>query len=187
MWNGRAILKGGYELEWTVMPLTSLARFGLAAEWTLVGGDSRLAGRALLRPNSATLDGVEGRAGWGLARLALPGLTLECDGSAAMTLARVVLERDRQGAEGAIRTGPAVCVDAASPAPQAVEAPPLTAVATMDDAASFVSIATVADPATRLADLSVRDRVLVVTIHPAGARLVGSLPASGPITLEYPF
>lgn len=187
LWNGQAILKGGYELQWKVLPFRSLVQFSLAVDWTLEGSDTSLNGRASIWPDSATLAAVEGRAGWGLVGLALPAVSVSCDASAAVSLSRVVLRQDRQGAVGEMRSAPAVCLDTARTPPQPLEIPALTAVSSMSADGALVKVASSADPGTPLADLAVNARVLTVTVHPEGARLTNALPTSGPITLEFPF
>lgn len=187
LWNGQAILKGGYELKWSVLPFRSLLQFLLAVDWTLEGADTSLNGRASLLPDSATLAAVEGRAGWGLVGLALPAVSLSCDASVAVSLSRVVLREDRQGAIGEMRSGPAVCVDIAKTPPEPLEIPPLTAVASMVEDGSLVKVVSSADPGTPLVDLAVDARVLTVTVYPEAARLTNALPTSGPITLEFQF
>ncbi|MBC8129407.1 MAG: type II secretion system protein N [Rhizobiaceae bacterium] len=184
IWNGQAILRGGYELKWQVLPFWSLFHLAFDADWTLTGVDTRLNGRASLWTRSAVTS-VDGRAGWGLARMAFPGTTIACDGSLALALSRVAIANDRQGAVGSLRSGPSVCTGIVTEA--AIEVPALTGTATMDAEGSRLSVAATAVPGVPLADLRIAARVLSATLHPEGSRLTGALPTSGPITVEYPF
>lgn len=187
VWNGQAIVKGGYEARWSVSPLQSLMHLAAMADWTFDGPDTRLRGGAALRPDTATLTSIDGRAGWGLVRLAAPGLGVVCDGELAVSLQRIVIRRDFQGAEGALRSGASTCTDTTAKPPKPVDVPPLAAIASIDGQASNIKVTTVADPETALADLSVKDRVFGITIQPAGAALTKALPTNGPIALEFPF
>ncbi len=187
LWNGQAVLKGGYELKWNILPLRSLFQISLAVDWKLEGADTSLSGQASLLSDSATLAAVEGRAGWGIIGLALPDVMLSCDAAAAVSLSRVVLREDFQGAVGEMRSGPAVCVDTARTPPQSLEIPALTAVSSMGADGSLVKVVETANPATPLADLAINARVLSITVYPDAARLTNALPTSGPITLEIPF
>ena len=186
IWNGHAILEGGYELEWQARPLRSLMHLAFDADWTLSGIDTRLAGRASSRSDSVETS-IDGRAGWGLVRMAVPGVALTCDGSLAVALSRVVLRQDRQGAEGSLRSGPSTCRAATNDARAPIEVPALAATAEMTAERSQLAVVTSAAPATPFADVTIADRVLGLTVHPAAARIVGNLPTSGPITIAYPF
>lgn len=186
IWNGQAILDGGYELKWQVLPLHSLFHLAFDADWTLSGVDTRLTGRASAWAASVTTS-VDGRAGFGLVRTVVPDMTLDCDGSVTVALSRVVLGPQRQGAEGSLRSGLSTCRSAGVETGSAIEVPALagTAGMTMDD--SLLAIVASGAPENPLADIRISGRVLSATLHPAGARIVGNLPTAGPITVEYPF
>jgi len=187
LWNGQAILAGGYEMQWKVAPLRSLLHLALDVEWTLRGADTSLSGQAALRPDVVTLADVEGRAGWGLVRAAAPDLTVNCDGTAEVALSRVVVSEAIQGAVGEVKSSSAVCSDSARTPPEPIAVPALTAVSSIDGEASRVLLTASDDPAAPMAEFSVANRVLTATIHPKGAELTKVLPTSGPTTLEFPF
>ncbi len=187
VWNGQVALQGDYKARWTVLPLDSLLQLAVAVDWSLAGPDTALSGRAALRNETVSLSSVEGRAGWGLVRLAAPGLSVVCDGMLAVSMSSVTLARDRQGAIGELRTGPSTCVDTAGKPSDTVDLPALTGASSVEGDAWRLRIAPAADPASLLADLTVAGRVLAITVQPEGARLMKSLPGGGPITLEFPF
>ena len=186
LWNGQAILDGGYELTWRVLPIQSLFHFAIDADWILEGVDTELSGRASLWSNSAT-SSVEGRAGWGLLKMAVANLEISCDGPIAVALSRVVVSANRQGAAGSLRSGPMTCTDASARPAVLIDLPAMSGTATMDVETSSLVVSTSSAPRTPLADLKVARRVLVATLYPEGARLTKVLPTSGPIVLEYPF
>ena len=187
IWNGQLILQGNYEARWIFRPLRSLFGLSLAADWTLSGADTSVSGRAAIRRDLVTLADVEGRAGWGLVQIAMPDLPVACDGSVAMELSPVVISEARQGAAGTLRSGPATCLDSSTTPQQRIELPPLSAQSAMDDNGWSVNVTETAQPETSLVAVTVKDRVLAVTVRPEAAKWVKSLPTGGPITLEYPF
>ena len=90
IWHGRAALAGGDRLEWRWAPLRTLANLRFAADFTVEGTGTLLAGRALLGSQSVRLDAVSGSVDAALlTAIARPGFT--CAMPVQLDLERVVL------------------------------------------------------------------------------------------------
>lgn len=108
IWHGNAPLDGGNRVEWRWAPLRSLFRFGFAADFTVEGPETALAGRALLRPGHVLLDSVSGTAdGALLTTIAHPSFS--CTVRMQVDLKQVSIGGGSQSAEGRVQGDPGVC------------------------------------------------------------------------------
>ncbi len=139
IWRGAAPLDGGNMLRWSWAPLRSLIRFGFAADWTVTGPVSALAGRAVLRPGTVMLDDVSGAADGGVLRSAGASLPFACAVALQVDLAHVAIGGSNQGIVGTVRSDAGTCqaFDGGPP----VEVRPLTLDARQIDGTSVVNIA----------------------------------------------
>ena len=71
LWEGRAVLDGGYSLDWDLRGWPLFAARGVA-DWTLQGPDTQLTGVATFTPSSMSATDIVGRIGPGLVDL-IPG------------------------------------------------------------------------------------------------------------------
>ena len=188
IWNGSALISGGHRLEWRVDRAGSLAALAPHFDLSLQGPGTRITAQGEVLPSGAggTLTDVNGRASWPLAAaFATDAPRLACDGVASLDLARVVVQRNRIGASGIMRSTAGSCIQLDHPDRAAIPTPPLLARATMDGDTSRALLTSADDPDTVLAEATLADaRQLALTVYPAGARLVPGLPTSGPISLE---
>lgn len=187
VWHGQAMLIGGHIARWSVVPLASLSQAALIIQWSLLGPGTQLQGDASLRPNRVSVNDIEGRASWQLVNAILPNLPITCEAEARIVIERAVFSEATKDVAGELRSGPSVCTRVSATPAQAVEVPPLLAVATLTPDGSQIEVTSVADPATPLARVALTARnTLVLTMLPAGARLVPGMPSSGATTLEIP-
>lgn len=187
VWSGEAMLDGGLVASWRVDPLASLLSGAVRADWTLAGADTRLSGAARLSPSTSELRDVEGVAGWSLVRAAMPQAGLECDANARVSIARLRLEGGAIKGAGELTSPPGVCRPAGQDDADPVETPALRADMRTTEAGLELTLFAQADPTTALGALSLApDGPLIITVHPAGARLVPGMPSSADSVLELP-
>jgi len=188
VWNGSALIAGGHRLEWRFDRAGTLAALAPRFDLSLEGPGTRITARGAVLPSGAggILTDVNGRASWPLAAaFATDAPRLACDAVASLDLERIVVQRDRIGASGTMRSNAGSCVQLDHPDRATIPTPPLLARATMEGDTSRVRLTSADDPDTVLADASLAQaRQLALTVYPAGARLVPGLPTSGPISLE---
>lgn len=160
VWNGSAPLDGGNRLDWRWAPLGSIARFGFAADWTVTGPQSALAGRALLRPASVQLDDVSGSADGALLRLA-GNPSFACTLRMQVDIKSLTIGGSAQGGDGRVTSDAGSCQAFGAPAPVPV-------------------------PALAL-DLRQTPGLMVISLAPLGHRrapyLVGGLAETGKLDL----
>lgn len=186
VWHGQAMLVGGHIARWSVMPLASLGQAALVAQWSLQGPGTQLQGNARLRTNGASVNGVGGRASWRLIAALGSTLPIACEAQARVAIEQAAFGETLETLEGELRSGPAVCAATNATSAQPVEVPPLQAVATTTADGVRVDVTTAAE-ATLLARATLNaQNTLVLTLMPAGARLVPGMPTSGETILEVP-
>lgn len=188
IWNGSVLLAGGHRLAWRLDRQGSIKALAPLFDITLDGPGTRLAAQGEVSPRGTggMLRNVTGRASWPLVAAFAPDAPpLDCDPVAVIDLARVLVGRDRIGAEGDVRSPAGSCTQTARPEHAAVPVPALALRATMEGDVSRAMLEAAQDGGTVLAEASIaRARTLALTVYPAGARLVPGLPSSAPIGLE---
>jgi hypothetical protein len=109
IWHGEAPLSGGNRVEWRWAPLSSIFRFGFAADFHVTGVETSLAGRALLRPGGRLiLDDVSGSADGALIdAVARPAFA--CSVRMQIDIERLSLGGGERGGKGRIDGEPGVC------------------------------------------------------------------------------
>lgn len=109
IWHGEAPIAGGNRVEWRWAPLSSILRFGFAADFSVTGIESSLAGRALLRPGGRLiLDEVSGNADGGLID-AIARPSFACSVRLRIDIERLSLGGGDRGGQGRIDGEPGVC------------------------------------------------------------------------------
>ena len=185
IWNGTATLAGGHRAEWRFAGLRSIKAFEPRFDVEVSGPSTRLTARAGLTPDRLTLFDVTGRAGWSLISSLAPKIPISCTPLAAVDLNRVVLSKILVGAEGVLRSNAGDCVNRDLPNIAPVPVPPLTARMTMDDRGTRAVLAATDDAGIPLAEASLTGvKMLAITVHPEGARMVPGMPSSAPMMLE---
>lgn len=181
-WRGRASLAGGSALSWQVS-FRDLWRLRLAADATLEGPDTRLAGNLFVTPLQMAATGWTGRAGPSLLALAPRLVVSGCTSRAVVEVPRLAMGRTWAAAEGRVEIAEGTCQDReGSPVP----VPTLTLDLTTEGRDALLRLTGV--DGARLARLAVRgERVLALRVEPAGAALIPGMPASAPTEVEYPF
>ena len=109
IWHGEAALAGGDRLSWRWAPLATLAHFAFAADFTVEGRDTALAGRALLRRSSVRLDDVSGAADARLLAALDPGLSFACAMPLQVNLTTLAVGGGDQRILGEVRSGGGSC------------------------------------------------------------------------------
>lgn len=176
LWRGNAVLADGSVLGWRWAPLRSLVGLGFAADWTLDGPGSALAGRALLHSRSVVIDEASGSAAGSLLALALPELPFACATPLRLALDRVAIGGADQALRGEIRSAAGSC--APRTGGDATPVPPLVATFGRLGRESEIMLA----PAAARRELLVhgtlaRDGRLVLQVTRAGA---AALPFASP-------
>ncbi len=109
VWDGEVGVAGGSRLEWEWAPLRSLTSFGFAVDWRATGGNTDMAGRALIRPSSTTIDAMSGSADASILRAIQPDLPFVCDMAMQADFPRVKLGGGGQMIEGRLLTDAGSC------------------------------------------------------------------------------
>lgn len=179
VWDGQLAIPGGFAAGWTVQPLASIARFGLAQGVTVMGPQTALDGQAVLRPGSVRLRDVDGVASARLLTALAPGLPFNCDADMRVDIAEMAIGGAPAGS-GAIRSSAGTCVGSGGGA--ATQLPALDgSVATDGEATSLTLNRQAGGQAVARARIS-PDGALALTVEPGG---VGVLPGvTAPMTIE---
>jgi hypothetical protein len=178
IWNGALDLGAGGTANWRFAPLRSLAALAVAAEVTVRGPGTNLAGEAQWRPGRLALEDVAGSAGWPLLETFAPNLPFRCDVGFRADIRSLVLAGARSHAVGALIGGPGACASKASPDRRSA-LPPVTVTAATDATGARAWIATQARPSAHLAEVAVdADGRLRGVVHAAGATMLppGTIP-----------
>ena len=181
VWNGAATLSDGFVARWQVAPWRSILSASSQGSWTLRGPQTRLDGQVEIEGAHWALSEVSGYVGWDVVEAALPGLPFHCDPVAEVSLERIRMS-NMLAAEGEIISEPGRCADDEG----AVAVPALFAQLSFESDALLLTVHPLAMRTTTLGHLKLRANTLIVTIEPAGARLVPGMPTSGPTVFEMP-
>ncbi|MCX7560523.1 hypothetical protein OS190_13180 [Sulfitobacter sp. F26204] len=177
--KGRADLVGGYQVAWTTTP-AFFALPHLATSFTLDGSDSRVTGEVQYGFSGITLQGVQGRAGPGLARL-VPG-AWRCDMTANLRDVGFFWGWRRAAASGVITTAEGTC----AMKQRKISLPPL-ALRLRGDGTDAIATLT-GRQASELAEIKLRRaRTLDIEIQPTAADIFPQFPRGGPINLSLTF
>ena len=182
-WNGEAALGNGVVAAWKVSPLRSIVQLSLAADVSVRGPDTELAGEARVRPGRLVLAGLQGRAGWGLVDALAPKLPFSCEVSLRVDLPRAVLAGRRSEAQGQLTSGPGACRSKTGDATSLV--PTMRAVASVTPGGFSAWASPEANPGARWAQATLTRQgrlVLDVTATGAAALPAGAVP--GPVSIE---
>lgn len=181
LWEGRAVLDGGYSLDWQLSAWPLFVGRGVA-EWTLRGPDTQLAGVATVTPGSFAAADIVGRVGPGLLDL-LPGAALQnCTSRAVVDVQQLTWRKGAATAAGAVLISEGRCKDLLG---RDTTVPQMTLDLTTkgNDAHALLQ-----DRDSTLAEFTVTgDRRWITRIEPEGAVLVPGMPTSGPVVIEFPF
>lgn len=160
IWHGEALLAGGSRVEWRWAPLRSLVGFGFAADFSVTGVETTLAGSALLRPGRIIFENVGGRADGALLDI-LAGSSFTCSARMQLDIERLAIGGGVRGGQGRIDGEPGVCQ-------------------------AFGGVAPVSVPALRL-DLTQTPGVAMINLAPRGQAgkpyMVGELSKEGQLRL----
>lgn len=179
VWKGEAALPMGFAAGWSVQPLQSLVRFGLAERIRIRGPETAIDGRAVLRPGHVRLTALDGVASTRLVSAIAPGLPFVCDTDMRVAVAELAL-RGAPAGEGGFRTGPGSCQPRGGGAPSPV--PTLAGAFTADGEATTLTL-TRDGGSEPLARARVTPRgAMTLAVEPAG---IGILPGvTVPLALE---
>jgi len=125
LWRGTALLDADNRLESRWAPLRSLLALGFAVDWRIEGPASAIAGRALLRPGSRSVDDVSGIVDGALLQR-LGGWSFACAMPLQVDLKQARIGGRDQRLEGAIRSDAGLCQASGGAAAVAVPALSLT-------------------------------------------------------------
>ena len=179
VWDGQLAIPGGFAAGWTVQPLASIARFGLAQGVTVMGPQTALDGQAVLRPGGVRLREVEGVATARLLTALAPGLPFSCDADLTVAIAEMAIGGAPAGS-GTIRSGAGTCVGAGGGAPTAL--PALDGTVSTDGEATSVALNRQAGGVPVARARIAPDGAMALTVEPGG---VGVLPGvTAPMTIE---
>ncbi len=184
IWHGEAALPGGDRLEWRFAPLRTLTSLAFAADFTVTGAQTDLAGRAAFTPSTVRLDSVAGRADGSLLRAAFPDLPFACELGLLVDVPRLTLGNGATDVAGEIRSTPGTCT-----ARSGGVAAPVPALLATARAAGPNSTALLVTPATQRRQtlartVFTRDGRVAITIPPAGAALLPFASPPGGLSLE---
>lgn len=181
LWEGRAVLDGGYSLDWDLRGWPLFAARGVA-DWTLQGPDTQLTGVATFTPASISAADIVGRIGPGLVDL-IPGAALKnCTSQAVVDVQRLSWRKGAAAAAGAVLISEGRCKDLLG---RDTTVPQMTLDLTTEgrDAQALLK-----DRDSTLAKVTVTgERRLIARIEPEGAVLVPGMPTGGPMIIEMPF
>lgn len=175
LWNGEVGIAGGSRLEWQWAPLRSLTSLGFAVDWRLTGGDSDLAGRALMRSSSTLIDAMSGSANTSVLEAIQPELPFTCDMMFQADFPRIKVGGGDQMIAGKLISQPGSCRPKGGGAPTAV--PALLLDAEKIGTESRLRLAPATQRRRTLMDLSLGENGAVeVRMTPEGA---ATLPFTG--------
>lgn len=120
IWNGEVGVAGGSRLEWQWAPLRSLTSLAFAVDWRATGNDSDIAGRALIGPNTTTLDAVSGRVDGSVLAAIQPDLPFTCDLVMQAEFPKIRIGGSEQMVQGNLTTDSGSCAPKGGGTPTAV-------------------------------------------------------------------
>ncbi|MES2861621.1 MAG: hypothetical protein V4701_09115 [Pseudomonadota bacterium] len=156
VWDGQMALDGGFTAGWSLRPLDTIARFGLAQDVRVMGPATALDGKAMLRPGRVLVTGLDGVASARLLSAVAPGLPFTCDADLRVAIAELAL-KGRPAGSGEVRGLPGDCTPTGGGAPTPL--PALTGTLTSEPDATVLT----------LARADTRAAVLTARVSPAGA------------------
>lgn len=109
VWNGEVGIAGSSRLEWQWAPLRSITSMGFAVDWRMTGGDTDLAGRALMRPSSTLIDSMSGSVNANVLEAIQPELPFTCDMPMQADFPRIKLGGGDQMIAGKLLTEAGSC------------------------------------------------------------------------------
>ncbi|MDP1913754.1 hypothetical protein [Brevundimonas sp.] len=175
VWKGETALEPGFALGWVVHPLRSIGSLAPAGAVTVRGPDTAITGDALWRSNALVLRQAAGAGSLRLISALAPGLPFACDGEMTLTATDLAIGGGRTGG-GRLGTGPATCAGAGL-----VTTPPaMSGDLTSDVEGTSLTLKGPDNGELARARLG-RDKVVSLTITPAGAAVLPGLTAT---TLE---
>lgn len=178
VWRGQAALAGGDRLSWRWAPLATLANLGFAADFTVDGAGTALAGRAVLRSKSVRLDDVSGTADARLLGVAAPRIGFTCAMPLRLDLKRIAIGGGNQRVEGTATSDAGTCQPRGGGT--AVPVPPLAFTAAHAGDASTGDITPAAYRRQTLVGFRLSEAGrLSLSVTRAGA---ATLPFTGPAT-----
>ncbi|MEQ5826269.1 hypothetical protein J3456_02735 [Sulfitobacter sp. NFXS29] len=181
LWKGRAVLSGGYSLDWEVRGRSLLLARGVV-DWTLQGNDTQLTGVASATPWALEARTVVGRAGPGLLALVPEFALKNCTSRAVVDVQTLRWQEGRAAAAGVVSVEAGSCEDLLG---SAATIPQMTLDLTTQGSDARGQLR---DRDSVLAEFTVTgDRRLIARVEPEGAVLVPGMPTGGPIIIEYPF
>lgn len=177
--TGRAVLKGGYQLDWNsrvkVFPLPHLA-----TGFTLAGDDTRVDGIVQTGMRGIAVQDGNGRAGPGLTQLVSGAWA--CDMTARLRDVGMRWGWRRVTATGEISTPAGRC----EKTQREIAMPPL--ILRLRSFGEDGVVTLTGAQSAELVQLRVsRARTLSILLHPAAAEVFPQLPRGGPIRLTLPF
>jgi hypothetical protein len=173
IWNGEVGVAGGSRLEWRWAPLRSLTSLAFAVDWRATGADTDVAGRALIGPNTTTLDAVSGRVDAGVLTAIQPDLPFTCSMVMQAEFPKLRFGGSAQMVEGNLVTDPGSCAPKRGGAATAVPSLILTA----------EKIGT--ESRMRLAPATQRRRTLMTLVLNEGGTLDVTLTPEGAAALPF--
>jgi hypothetical protein len=185
IWNGEVGVAGGSRLEWTWAPLRSLTSLAFAVDWRATGTNTDLAGRALIGPNTTTLDAVSGRVDGSVLAAIQPDLPFTCDLVMQAEFPKVKVGGTAQMVQGNLTTDAGSCAPKAGGAPTVVQ--PLMLIAEKIGTESRMRLVPATQRRRTLMTLVLgEDGTLDVGMTPDGARALPfvGLPSGGSIRGE---
>lgn len=181
LWEGRAVLDGGYSLDWDLRGW-SLLTARVVADWTLQGPDTQLTGVATVSLGSVSAADVVGRIGPGLLDLVPDAALKDCTSRAVVDVQKVTWREGAAAATGAVLITEGRCTDLLG---RDATVPQMTLDLTTEGNDAHARLK---DRDSNLAEFTVTgDRRLIARIEPEGAVLVPGMPTSGPMIIEFPF
>lgn len=175
VWNGEVGVAGGSRLEWEWAPLRSITSLGFAVDWRMTGGDTDMAGRALIRPSSTLIDAMSGSVNASVLEAIQPELPFTCDMVMQADFPRIKIGGGDQMIAGKLLTEPGACRPKGGGAPTAL--PALLLNAEKIGTESRLRLTPAAQRRRTLMNLSLGENGAVeVQMTPEGA---GTLPFTG--------
>jgi hypothetical protein len=164
---------GGSRLEWRWAPLRSLTSLAFAVDWRATGMNTDIAGRALIGPNTTTLDAVSGRIDGSALAAIQPDLPFTCDMVIQAEFPSIRVGGSAQRVEGNLTTDAGSC----SPKRGGVA----TAVAPMILTAEKIGT----ESRMRLAPATQRRRTLMTLVLSEGGTLDVTMTPEGASALPF--
>ncbi|HEX8447180.1 MAG TPA: hypothetical protein VF649_11265 [Sphingomonas sp.] len=183
IWHGEVALPGGDRLTWRFAPLRTIASLAYAADLTVTGRTTDLAGRVALGRRMVRFDSVAGRADGAFVAAVFPDLPFTCDLGLVIDIPRLAIGTEIPDAAGEIRSAPGRCTPRGGGTATAV--PALLATTRVAGTATVVTIT----PPTQRRQILARTRIdadgrVAITIPPAGARRFPFASPPGGLSLE---